>query len=206
MYKVFFKDRFICLHDDINEVSGKYSDYVGAYGSYRDLKAQLDTFFSEDNNKNLYIFHDNLNELYSCFSSYFRLIPAAGGLVKNNEDDNLVIFRRGKWDLPKGKPHRGEDPEQTAIREVEEECNIQGVAITRFITPTYHIYYLHDDIVLKKTDWYEMKYTGDKEPMPGGKEGITETRWLPDNQLNTIEINTYPAILEVFAALRRING
>jgi len=200
MYKVFFKDRLICLCNDIAEVSEMQNDYVGAYGSYQDLKAQLDTFFGSDNDKSLFIYHNDPDELYKNFQSYFKFIFAAGGLVRNEKGDNLVIFRRGKWDLPKGKADKGENPEQTAIREVEEECIIEGVAINRFIISTYHIYYLKEDIVLKRTDWFEMKYTGNQDPKPYEKEDITGFKWLPDDQLKSIESNTYPAILEVFDA------
>jgi len=31
------------------------------------------------------------------------IITAAGGLVQNNEGAFLLMFRRGFWDLPKGK-------------------------------------------------------------------------------------------------------
>ena len=116
MYKVFFKDRVIFLCNDLAEVSGMQYDYIGAYGSDKDLKAQLDTFFGTDNDKNLFIYHNDLDELYKGFQSYFRFIPAAGGLVRNEKGENLIIYRRGKWDLPKGKADKGENPERTALR------------------------------------------------------------------------------------------
>ncbi len=199
MYKVFFKDRVIYLHDDIAEISEMQNDYIGAYGGYQDMKAQLDTFFGSADNKDLFIYHNDLDELYNSFKSYFRFIPAAGGLVRNEKSENLIIFRRGKWDLPKGKADKGEKPEQTAIREVEEECLIRGVKIKRFITSTYHIYYIKEEIVLKKTDWFEMRYTGKQNPEPYEQEDITGFQWLPDDQLNTIEVNTYPSVLEVLS-------
>jgi glyoxylate carboligase len=31
------------------------------------------------------------------------IIIAGGGVVTNAQGDLLMIFRRGKWDLPKGK-------------------------------------------------------------------------------------------------------
>jgi 8-oxo-dGTP pyrophosphatase MutT (NUDIX family) len=197
MYKVFFNDRLICLHDDIARVSEMQNDYVGAFGNDKDLKAQLDTYFGSGSEKNLYLFHDNLDELYNNFRSYFKFIPAAGGIVRNEKQESLFIFRRGRWDLPKGKADKGEKPEQTAIREVEEECNIRGVTITRFIASSHHIYYLEEDIVLKKTNWFEMEYTGKQAPRPCKKEGITDYQWLPDDKIEAIADNTFPAILEV---------
>ena len=204
MYKVFFNDRVIRLYNDINEVSGMQDSNAGECSSYRDMKSRLDYFFAAGNDNDLDIYHDDLEELYRHFQSYFRFIHAAGGLVRNDNEESLFIFRRGKWDLPKGKPEKGEQPEQTAIREVEEECNIQGVAISRFIASTFHIYYLKKDIVLKRTDWFEMTYKGDQDPAPYEKEEITGFKWLPDDQVNAIEDNTYPAILEVINAYQKI--
>src|SRR6267154_620027 len=40
---------------------------------------------------------------WQTFISYCSLIEAAGGLVQNEKNEWLIIFRRGKWDLPKGK-------------------------------------------------------------------------------------------------------
>ena len=40
--------------------------------------------------------------------------------------ETLFIFRRNKWDLPKGKMDQGDESiERTAIREVQEETGIQ---------------------------------------------------------------------------------
>ena len=204
MYKVFFNDRLICLNDDIHAVSDMQFDYVSAYGSYEDLKAQLDTYFNAGAEKNLYIYHNNMEELYRSFESYFTFIHAAGGLVRNDKEQSLFIYRRGRWDLPKGKPKKKEKPEQTAIREVEEECNIQGVTITRFITSSYHIYYLAEDIILKRTDWFEMNYQGDQDPTPYEQENITDFQWLHDDQTGRISSNTFPTILEVIEAYQKI--
>jgi hypothetical protein len=52
--------------------------------------------------------HPDLEKLKKAFFKKFTLIEAAGGLVKNKENKILMIFRRGKWDLPKGKLDKGE--------------------------------------------------------------------------------------------------
>ena len=51
----------------------------------------------------------------------YTLIEAAGGLVVNDEGKILMILRRGKWDLPKGKLDENETIEKCAEREVIEE-------------------------------------------------------------------------------------
>ena len=68
------------------------------------------------------------------------MVEAAGGLVFNKDGDILMIFRNGKWDLPKGKLEIGESIEECAIREVEEECGISGLIIEKKIKDTYNIY------------------------------------------------------------------
>ena len=48
-------------------------------------------------------------------------IQAGGGLVENEKGEILFMFRKGKWDLPKGKLDPGESYESCALREVQEE-------------------------------------------------------------------------------------
>ena len=78
------------------------------------------------------------------------MIEAAGGLVYNSDKKALMIFRNGKWDLPKGKIELGELIEECAIREVEEECGIYDLQIENKLIDTYHTYVLNSIKVLKK--------------------------------------------------------
>jgi 8-oxo-dGTP pyrophosphatase MutT (NUDIX family) len=48
-----------------------------------------------------------------------KKIIAAGGLVLNEDKEILMIFRRGFWDLPKGKLDPDETIEHCALREVQ---------------------------------------------------------------------------------------
>ena len=65
---------------------------------------------------------ENIDKSWVTFVSLYLLLEAAGGVVYNQEQSMLMIFRNGIWDLPKGKIERGEDPEMAAIREIFEEC------------------------------------------------------------------------------------
>ncbi|MFM8758223.1 MAG: NUDIX domain-containing protein, partial [Methylophilaceae bacterium] len=47
-----------------------------------------------------------------------KTLIAAGGLVENELGQVLMIFRRGKWDLPKGKLDPNESIDECALREV----------------------------------------------------------------------------------------
>ena len=45
-----------------------------------------------------------------------------------------MIFRRGKWDLPKGKLDKGEKIEDCAVREVEEETGLKNVKLNSLLS------------------------------------------------------------------------
>jgi hypothetical protein len=63
------------------------------------------------------------------FSDNFKSITAAGGLVENEHQDVLMIYRRDKWDLPKGKVDEGETIPEAALREVKEECGVNQLTL-----------------------------------------------------------------------------
>jgi mutator protein MutT len=127
------------------------------------------------------------------------IIEAAGGIVKNNNDEILMIYRRGKWDLPKGKIDEGETPQQAAIREVQEETGLQEVKLGNFISITEHTYYdkwLHKE-VLKKTWWYEMYYNGTDKLIPQSSEDITEAIWANKASVKECMTNSYKNIVDL---------
>jgi len=175
-------------------------DYITSFGDINDLKPQVIRYLNSDKPGNLFIYHLDIEYCLDTFCSCFKVIPASGGLVKNNRKENLIMFRRGKWDLPKGKADPGESPEETALREVAEECMITGLQIKGFLTTTYHIYFLEDIPVLKETRWFEMVYDEKKEPESPGVEGIEKIIWLPFNKLDKIAGNTFPTVIDVILA------
>lgn len=200
MYKVFFNGRKIILDDKLPDIEKNSHDLIIMFRDISDLKPRLMDWLATDRDSNFHIWHSDLEKLKDHFSSCFALIPASGGLVKNSKAEDLLIFRRGVWDLPKGKAEPGESSEQTALREVKEECHLKKLKIKRYLITTYHIYFLNDEPVLKDTRWFEMKYEGKEEPMPQTREEITKTMWLPFSQLDTISDNTFPNVLDVIRA------
>jgi len=73
------------------------------------------------------------------------------------EKELMLIFRRGKWDLPKGKLDPGETLETCALREVQEETGVSNVKLEKFIGITQHTYFDKHigKEVLKETHWYK---------------------------------------------------
>lgn len=107
-------------------------------------------------------------------------IQAGGGVVhrsKDGEQQVLLIFRNGIWDIPKGKREEGEDIAQCARREVAEETGIAPPVIEQFITETVHTYERNDHRYKKETFWYLMKGQGQDTFTPQQEEGITVVQW-----------------------------
>ena len=126
-----------------------------------------------------------------------KTINAAGGLVQNPQGEFLFIYRRGKWDLPKGKVDKGEAIEAAALREVREECGIENLRIVRLLKKTYHTYMLKNRIISKETYWYLMKTNWEKKPIPQTEEDITQAIWVDKNKMEELLEHTYENIREV---------
>lgn len=117
-------------------------------------------------------------------SNTVRRITAAGGVVirdKDSEPQVLLIYRRGVWDLPKGKREEGESIEECAIREVSEEVGLETEpTVILPLTQTYHEYKRSNIKYGKTTHWYLMKLNSNNhEFVPEKKEGIEKVEWVP---------------------------
>jgi len=197
MYKVFYQDRIIYLTEDFT--SNFYNNYGLFYKFYNpdELKELLKLFSYVTSIKKLYIFHSKLDQLFHQLSSCFVNITAAGGLVTNSEGKVLIIKRRGKWDLPKGKTEAGENHEQTALREVREETGIQDLEIVKPLLTTYHIYSSGKDQILKKNFWFDMRSSSNEAPVPQAEEEIKEAVWFDPEDLSLILGNTFLSVIDV---------
>ena len=123
---------------------------------------------------------------------------AAGGLVFNDNNELLMIFRRGKWDLPKGKLDEDESIEACAVREVQEETGL-SVELQNFIGLTYHEYfdkYLQQD-VRKETHWFKMHAPDAQQLVPQTEEDIEEIEWVDKKDIAEKLNNSYPNIVEI---------
>jgi len=88
----------------------------------------------------------------------------------------LLIFRRGVWDLPKGKQDPGETLADCALREVREEVGIQHLVRHTSLGVTTHGYVENDAYVVKTTHWYLMR-TPERCFTPELQEGIRRVAW-----------------------------
>lgn len=136
-------------------------------------------------------------EAWKRWQNQFLRLDAAGGLVLDDKQRFLGIFRLGRWDLPKGKTEEGESMEETALREVSEECGITGLSLEKHLQDTWHIYPYKDRFVLKRTQWFLMHWDGSGELLPQEEEGIEDLRWFSSEERDTFLSNTYASVGEV---------
>ena len=145
-----------------------------------------------------------LAQLHAMYSP----IDAAGGVVYNEHGAVLMIFRRGKWDLPKGKLDKGEKIEECALREVREETGLESLTLKEKICDTYHIYAQNNEQLLKQTAWYKMAGSSMDKLRPQKEENIIEARWVSEKDMAPFVAKTYEAMKEVLrkAGLKKDEG
>jgi len=191
MYKVFIYDKPVLIANK--------PQFKGSFEQFNKNSPIKDIIKTLEKKKitGAEIIVDDTQEYFKTFSKFFKFIIAAGGTVFNEKNELLVIYRLQKWDLPKGKLEKGEDIPTCAVREVEEECNVDDLTIIKELKSTYHCYFHKNKWSLKRTYWFEMKTGYKGKLIPQTEEGIEKVEWLPKSDWGIIEENTYNSIKEV---------
>lgn len=196
MYKVFVNNQSIHFVKNFNnQLFENENVEVYQFQSKRVLLSVITDFIDKKITQQLYIYcPDNLSRVFSYYKSQYIEVKAGGGLVENIENKFLFIFRRGKWDLPKGKLDKGETIKDCAKREVEEETGIDNLNIIKKLPDTYHIYTEKNKEIIKHCYWFLMKTDSEKALKPQLIEDITEAVWLGEGELGKVVVNTYASI------------
>jgi len=202
MYKVFFNDRTVFIGSTFKK-SLIQKNLVFPVSQLNEMKAAWSDFRDDEKGRDMFLLTDQPEIGKEMFFSLFSIVDAAGGVVSNHENQLLCIYRWKKWDLPKGKAEKGERVEDTAIREVEEECGITNLKNDGLNSITYHIYEHPGKAgkwVLKQTFWFNMSYAGGQELVPQIKEDIIEAKWFAKGEFNIVIEKTWASLKPVIEA------
>lgn len=132
------------------------------------------------------------------FAQDYRIIHAAGGIVADQQNRVLMIYRLGCWDFPKGKAEPGEQYAQTALREVSEETGLYALELGRALPKTYHTYTLQGEPILKVTHWFAMR-AANQPLVPQTEEDITQAVWTPAPDVADKLQGSYPSLARLWA-------
>lgn len=205
--KIYFNDKPLFLCDNVDETIEPYIHHDdGVFIDELDthtVKSMIHEMEQPKIHAGVF-FHTDLDELKKAFFKKFTVIQAAGGLVKNEKDEILLIFRRGKWDLPKGKLDEGETLEDCAVREVEEETGLKNVKLIAPLVITYHTYHEGTKFILKESHWYTMKAKGNQSLTPQTEEDIHEIKWVTIEGLEKYMQNSFPSVADVLQTCRTL--
>ncbi len=193
MYKVFVNDKPLFLTNEIK----KETDFKFFLLESADINQLIINFFQNKIQK-AYLYHPDENEIMKKLKSKISVSKAGGGLVYNKKGEVLFIFRNGKWDLPKGGTERGEEIENTAMREIEEETGVNKLVITEKLQKTYHIFKRNGKYKLKITQWFAMNSAFEGTPKGQIEEGIEKVSWLNPEEIKEALKNSYENIKLLF--------
>ena len=201
--KIFFNDKPLFLCNDVNAELQPYVHHDDTVFidelNLHTIKSMIHEMQDASIHAGVF-FHHDLQELKAMFFKKFTPVKAAGGFVLNENNEVLMMFRRGKWDLPKGKMDKKESFEECAIRETEEETGLKNINLISPLITTYHTYHEGTRYILKETKWFRMKVNGKQKLIPQAEEQITKLEWVEKNNLKNYMQNSFPSVKDVLEA------
>lgn len=193
MYKVFVNDKPLFLTNEI----AKETDFQLFLLESIDIEQLIIKMFQNKIQK-ASLYYPDEKAILKKVKEKIPVCKAGGGLVYNKKGEVLFIFRNGKWDLPKGGIEKGEEIEDTAMREVEEETGVGKLTISKKLQKTYHVFKRSGKYKLKVTHWFEMHTKYDGETFPQHKEGIEKAVWLKPEEIKEALKNSFENIKLLF--------
>jgi 8-oxo-dGTP pyrophosphatase MutT (NUDIX family) len=132
-----------------------------------------------------------------------RRESSAGGVVFRMEEGKplflLIRDSYGNWGFPKGHLERGERPDIAAMREVTEETGLRSLRLVGSIATIEWYFRLRGTLIHKDCQFFLME-SESAETKPQQSEGITDCRWAPMEEAQTLII--YDNAREVLTTAR----
>ncbi|TAN45116.1 MAG: NUDIX hydrolase [Nitrospirae bacterium] len=131
-----------------------------------------------------------IRHMYSAGGVVFRFLDAAPQVVLIANKKNTV------WTLPKGMIDRGEEREDTAIREIREETGLTGRVVEMLGEKSYWFFLKNENLKCKKTVTYFLV-----EYVEGNTEDhnweVDDARWFDlEEAMNTLSYKRDREILK----------
>ncbi len=183
MYKIYINEKPLILTDTLSVKDSWHSQKKTLVVQYLNKTKQIlqyiDMLYKSSKIDQVIMYHPDRKKLKKDFLSLMNIVEAGGGLVFNAKNQLLVIYRRGSWDLPKGKIEMNEHKRLGALREVMEETGVDNVSIDDKVGKTYHIFnHKGNKRSLKLTHWYVMTTDFDDQLIPQLEEDIEAAKWV----------------------------
>ena len=179
MYKIYINEKLLHLVD-LEEAKSRFPGteenpvlpYLGKKSQLKKAKKWLE----QNDFASITFYNPKPSKILKDFIKIVFPFYAGGGLVRNAKNQYFFIFRRGHWDLPKGKIDPGETVAEACEREVFEETGIKAT-ITQELVTTYHTYIYKQQPALKITTWYLMDTQSDEFVLQT-EEDIDKGKWI----------------------------
>jgi len=111
----------------------------------------------------------------------------SGGVVfrhnpKNKELEILLIQdAKNRWTIPKGHVEEGEEPKQTAEREIREETGLQEMKVYNWLGKVNFRYRREHTLVLMTMHIYLVEGKGQTHELQG-EDWLNDIKWLPASE------------------------
>ena len=199
--KIFVDESPIYITDELSAELKKKSTQNNVLLISDENLIKIDTILNalKTDKKEVIILVEDIEKAKVDFFKNFTCIEAAGGIVQNENKDLLFIFRRGKWDLPKGKLENDETPEICAAREIEEETGVKNLILKHKIGETYHIYEENKTMILKTSHWFYFISNEEQHTIAQTEEDISEVKWIHTRNIKEPMANTYQNIKDILS-------
>lgn len=108
----------------------------------------------------------------------------SGGIIfRRNKITNqleilLIQDAKNRWTIPKGHVEEGEEPKDTARREIQEETGLQEMKVMNWLGKVNFRYRRGHTLVLMTMHIYLVQGLGDTNKL-AGEDWLSDIKWLP---------------------------
>jgi 8-oxo-dGTP pyrophosphatase MutT (NUDIX family) len=108
---------------------------------------------------------------------------SAGGVVVRQSGsgwDVCLVSVKGRWEIPKGHPEKGETAQQTALREISEETGLPAVSlhVIKPLTTSNYAFQSEGKLVFKRVDTF-LVTCDDDPPLRHQESEVDDAQWFP---------------------------